>query len=93
MDQRVICTGCNQPQSRKNISRHVRLCKKMVDLVNGPDEKSRSRSSSRDTGCSGSVSVSENQQSCMMQYSPIMSTMMMSVIQEAVQALLERHDS
>ena len=45
MDQRVICTGCNQPQSRKNISRHVRLCKKMVDLVNGPDEKSRSRSS------------------------------------------------
>lgn len=92
MDQRVICPGCNQPQSRKNISRHVRLCKKMVDLVNGPDEKSRSRSSSRDTGCSGSVSVSENQQSCMMQYSPIMSTMMMSVIQEAVQALLEQHD-
>jgi len=44
------------------------------------------QSPSRDTGCSRSVSVSENQQSCMMQYSPIMSTMMMSVIQEAVQA-------
>jgi len=50
------------------------------------------QSPSRDTGCSRSVSVSENQQSCMMQYSPIMSTMMMSVIQEAVQALLQRHD-
>jgi len=78
--------------SRKNISRHLKLCKKMVDVVNGPEEKSRSRSSSRDTGCSGSISVSETRQSHVMQYSPTnMSTMLMSVIQEAVQALLEQH--
>ena len=32
MDQRVRCPGCNQPQSRKNISRHLKLCKKMIDL-------------------------------------------------------------
>ena len=93
MEQRVSCPGCNQSQSRKNISRHLKLCKKMVDLINVSDEKPRSRSSSRDTARSGSVRVSENQQSHEMQYSPTsMSTMLMSIIQEATQALLEQHN-
>ena len=93
MDQRNNCPGCNQLQSRKNISRHLKLCKKMADLLNGSDEKSRSRSSSRDTGCSGSVSISEAQQSHVLQYSPTnMSTVLMSIIQEAVQTLLEQHN-
>ena len=93
MDQRVSCPGCNQSQSRKNISRHLKLCKKMIDLINDSDEKSRSRSSSRDTGCSGSVSVSETQHSHAMRYSPTsMSAMLMSIIQEAVEALLEQHN-
>jgi len=90
MDQHVDCLGCNQPQSRKNVSRHLKLCKKMGDLLNGSGEKLRSRSSSRDTGCDGSASVSEIQ---VIQYSPTnVSTMLMSIIQEAVQTLLEQHD-
>ena len=90
MDQRVDCPGCNQPQSRKNVSRPLKLCKKMGDLLDGSGGKLRSRSSSRDTGCSGSASVSETQQP---QYSPTnVSSMLMSIIQEAVQALLEQHN-
>jgi len=75
----------------QNISRHLKLCKKMIDLINGSDEKSKSRSSTTDTGCSGSVSVSETQQSYVMQYLPTnMSTMLISIIQEAVRLCSSR---
>jgi len=93
MDQGVNCLGCNQLQSCKNVSRYLKLCKKMVDLINGSDEKSRSRCSSRDTGCSGSISVPETQQSHAMHYLPTsMSTMLMSIIQEAAQAVREQQN-
>ena len=96
MDSVVKCVGCGQLRSRSNLSRHQKTCLVAAVMGNTASDDgqltsstpSRSRSESKDSGVYGY----SQQGTSSLAYAPTnLSTMMTSVILEAVNALLDQH--